>query len=265
MAAEKPHRSLSKLGIVSCLMAVVSTILWVLALLYQHEGDLGAAISFSILLVAILSASAVGAIFAVAGLVIARGHRTLPILGLVANFIIAAGVLVYDWWPDTNELVSAASRGDVAKVQRCIAFGVDVNEPTLTGWEGDREGDTPLTAAAQRGTVDAVIVLLDHGADVNKPNGGGWSALHWAALLGRADIVQALLDGGANVDVLKRDKRTPLHSAASQGQLRIVQLLVNHGADMSKKDGKGKTARELADLEGHTETAEWLRSQTSDE
>ena len=62
---------------------------------------------------------------------------------------------------DANEdLLEAARKGEVAKVNDLLAKGANVNAKSSYGV-------TPLGFACRQGNVETVKVLLDHGADLN--------------------------------------------------------------------------------------------------
>jgi hypothetical protein len=70
-------------------------------------------------------------------------------------------------------LVHAASRGDVASVDRLLNNGLSPNSQ-------DEEGKTPLIAAARSGRSDVVDLLLTAHADPRVSDASGMSALDWA-------------------------------------------------------------------------------------
>ena len=128
-----------------------------------------------------------------------------------------------------NELHKAARTGDVAKLNRLIKAGANVNVT-------DEEGETPLFGAAYEGHTDAVIALLEAGAYVNAVGVGSFSSatpLHKAANEGHTDAVIALLKAGADVNATDEDGNTPLHWAAYFGHTDAVVALLKAGADVN--------------------------------
>jgi len=101
-------------------------------------------------------------------------------------------------------------------------------------------------------------VLLEGGANVESTNVKRNTALHNAAWNGKLDVCRLLLDRGAKVDSLNVWNTTPLYFAAKKGHLSVVKLLVERGADVSIKCKSGKTARDLAGINGKKDVAEWL-------
>jgi ankyrin repeat protein len=138
-----------------------------------------------------------------------------------------------------EDLIDAASRGDLKKVKMLLNEGADVNTR-------DINGRTPLHYAAARGHLDTVKFLVDRGADVNTRNVDGWTPLHEAAAWGHLDVVEFLLDRGADVNAKNIYGWTPLHYAAAWGHLDIAKLLLDRGADINAKNGDGKTPLDLA-------------------
>jgi hypothetical protein len=91
----------------------------------------------------------------------------------------------------TDDLLTAARKGDVAQVKALLDKGADVNAKTPYG-------QTALFFACDRGYFEIVKLLVDHGADVNvEDTFYHASALSWAARKDRIEIVKLLLDHGA--------------------------------------------------------------------
>ena len=62
-----------------------------------------------------------------------------------------------------SDLVNASKNGDLARVQKLIGEGADVDKDHA--W-----GDTPLLWASRNGHLEVVRVLLDANAKVGKAN-----------------------------------------------------------------------------------------------
>ncbi|MEJ0006673.1 MAG: ankyrin repeat domain-containing protein [Steroidobacteraceae bacterium] len=145
-------------------------------------------------------------------------------------------------------------------------------------------GATPLLRAAKGGDLPAIQLLLAHGANVELPTSTGISPLLAAAGVGSSPLdtrgryktqpqavtaVQALLAGGANVNETDHSGQTALHGAASWGWNDLVKTLADHHANLLAKDGRGRTAADVAmgsasnsgraSAEAHPETAALLR------
>jgi ankyrin repeat protein/non-SMC mitotic condensation complex subunit 1 len=92
-----------------------------------------------------------------------------------------------------DQLLKAASAGDLAGVSEALGRGVNVNAK-------DEYNNTSLNWAALWGHGEVVKRLLETGADIeNKGSGGGMTPLANAASRGHFDVAQILLDRGARV------------------------------------------------------------------
>ena len=144
-----------------------------------------------------------------------------------------------------NELHKAATAGDVAKLNRLIKAGADVNAVNEDGW-------TPLHSAVYGGHTDAVIALIKAGADINAVNEIGWTPLHNAAYSGHTDAIIALIKAGADVNATSKGGwtpgRTPLHGAASEGHTDAVIVLIEAGAYTNATTNDGFTPLALAKI-----------------
>lgn len=174
--------------------------------------------------------------------------------------------------PDVVRTFVAAGHGDLASVQALLA-----EHPTLldVGHEW-RPGDveTAVQAAAHVGNVPIATFLVDHGAPlsictaamlgrtadierllaedaarIDELGAHGIPLLAHAALSGDVDVVALLHGRGARLGV-----SFALHNAARGGNAPIVRyLMANDTPDLTWQDYQGKTAREVAEAEGHDE------------
>merc|ERR1712107_638756 len=91
--------------------------------------------------------------------------------------------------------------------------------------------------------------------------------LHWAADTGHTSVVRQLVAAGANVNTRDSEGWSPLHWAAYRGHMEVVQELVGGGVDINittkldRNTKKQYTAWDLASMYGHSEVADFLRSQ----
>ena len=92
----------------------------------------------------------------------------------------------------------------------------------------------------------------------DKGNENGITPLMWAALMGHPEVVEVLVDGGAQLDLQNSYGCTALWYAAHRNQPAVVRLLVGRGADQTIKGG-GRTPRDIAVYQGHTECAALMR------
>jgi len=125
-----------------------------------------------------------------------------------------------------HPVFEAVERGDLARVQRSIAEGADVD---VRG----RWNSTPLIMAAWDGHLDIVTYLTQQGADLDAQYDAGNSALIVAAWHGHLEVAQYLVGQGADIHVKNKGGHTALTWAAEHGHLEIVKLLVEHGADVN--------------------------------
>ena len=90
----------------------------------------------------------------------------------------------------------------------------------------------------------------------------GQSPLFWAAQLGHVGVIEELILGGVQINVLAggedSESTTPLHMACQHGHMQASQALVAFGADRAATDALGRTARDVAASNGHTQIVGWL-------
>lgn len=137
-----------------------------------------------------------------------------------------------------TSLKTAASCGDLERVQQLVEKGADVNKQ----FPGpDAENSTALQTAAAYGYPDVVEFLLTKGADVNATNLNGFTALHFAAAFtGRKDVVELLIQHGADVTAKDCFLRTPADIASMYKYDAFVSLL-----DPAKARGSEVNLRDL--------------------
>ena len=127
--------------------------------------------------------------------------------------------------PHTAAEWEAAIRAeDIARLDAMLAGGYDVNAR-------DRYSQTALMRAAHGGRSRSVAWLVAHGAELDHAAKFGLSALMLAAFSGNHEIVRILAEAGADV------------SRVGSGAPGFA----------------GKTAADLAEERGDTETAALLR------
>ena len=82
-----------------------------------------------------------------------------------------------------------------------------------------------------------------------------WTLLHRACASGHVDIAKLLLSAQppARVNAVKDNGRTPLHLACTFGYDECVRELIAARADVHMTDREGRTAKQGAQFEGHTE------------
>ena len=135
-------------------------------------------------------------------------------------------------------------------VSSLLGAGADVNAR-------DRFYRTPLHMAALMhskspfGNPAVVFAILDAGADVNVRDHEGTTPLHLAVWGDLSGVVSELLFAGSYVNAQDASGRTPLHYAAEHSESGdVVKALLEAGAKTTIPDGRGDTARDLAQTRG---------------
>lgn len=95
-----------------------------------------------------------------------------------------------------------------------------------------RQIDEQLLLAASRGNISEVNACLEKGANVNARNEYGYSALNAAAREGHLEVVKRLVEAGADIENTGGADITPLMSAAFAGQFYVVEFLLAKGAEV---------------------------------
>jgi len=188
----------------------------------------------------------------------------------------------------TQSLAKAVQEGDIARIKKLIADGVDVNA-------AGENGMTALFFGLRN--YDGFRVLLEYGANPNVVTDDGQSVLHWAVrakddrfislalrlkgdpnlvagqfgntLLHEAaspegkDKVTLLLDHGADINAQRYDGDTPMLRAAGLGQYDVVYELLVRGADPRVKNHNGFDLMGVIDLRKHrmdpqNELTKWM-------
>jgi ankyrin repeat protein len=163
-----------------------------------------------------------------------------------------------------EDLIEAATKGDLPTVKRLIAWGADVNARNI-------RRETALMFASRNGSKKIVQLLIAKEADVNARSfwpddqvGGmqghrtgqicmamrknyDWeTALMMASKNGHKNIVELLLACGADVNAKTGFGETALFAATLTNQKEIVKLLLAEGADINVKNLEGETALDIA-------------------
>ena len=140
--------------------------------------------------------------------------------------MLAALMVVFACWANVtiagvnDDLLEAATRGDLPAVKGLIAKGADVNTKA-------RNGTTVLMVASAGGFVEVVQLLLAKGADVNTRRYDGGTALIAASDQSHKEVVELLLARGADVNARDNDGKSALIHSHQRG---ITELLIRAGA-----------------------------------
>ena len=117
----------------------------------------------------------------------------------------------------TRGIWKASSKGKVARVQRLLAAGVEVDAVY-------KDGSTPLFAASENGESAVVKLLLEAGAVVDAAHQDGRTTLWVASQNGHSEVVKLLLEAGADQSVTAQGE-TPRSIAQKNGHQNIVRIL----------------------------------------
>ena len=118
--------------------------------------------------------------------------------------------------------------GDVAKIERCLQEGVDVNKL-------DGRGCAPLHYAAQNNQKQAIELLLAKGSDINVKDPRGQTPLVCAIVSGHRDLAELLIAKGADLDAKDKDGSMPLILAVGHKQGDMAEILISGGANLTRE------------------------------
>jgi len=131
-------------------------------------------------------------------------------------------------------------------------------------WIKTAAEDSVLGVASGGGHNGCVQMLLSLRADPHETNGEDKAtALHYAAQWGREQTVRLLVKSRADPKVQDEKQMTPLHKAAEYGYVDVISALLGLRADAGALDSEGRTAFDVARLEGMGEAAAFLRVMTA--
>ncbi|XP_045867043.1 ankyrin repeat domain-containing protein 7-like [Meles meles] len=173
---------------------------------------------------------------------------------------------------DLKKIHRAAVVGNVAKMQRLLLLGKDVNKRDkmkrtplhLACTIGhadmvtllverkcqlnlcDRECRTPLMKAVQCQEEPCVTILLEHGANPHLSDNFGNTALHYAVAGENTSIVEKLILYHANIEARNKFELTPFLLAVNENKHQMVELLIGKKADVHVVDKSKRTALMLA-------------------
>jgi len=152
-------------------------------------------------------------------------------------------------------LLLAAHNGQFNMAKLLIDRHANVSEKTV-------DGLSCLHLAIRSGTdnEDLVRLLIRAGAKPDDVTKSGDSALHYASYMGYVKSALALIESGSRLEDRGQNNSTPMHFAAREGQTDVVRLLVAKGASMDCKDSDGDTPLGCAEINGHIQCTEFLRS-----
>jgi ankyrin repeat protein/L-ascorbate metabolism protein UlaG (beta-lactamase superfamily) len=103
----------------------------------------------------------------------------------------------------------------------------------------------PLHRAAYLGNAKTAAFLLEKGLPIDFPDEYGRSVFQ-RAQGGSVELAKMLADKGADIGAPDPDGSTPLHLAVKKGRTEMVRFLLSREADAKAKDGRGRSALDLA-------------------
>ena len=103
-----------------------------------------------------------------------------------------------------------------------------------------------LHLAARQGNVKKVKRLLAQGMDVNSLSSSGYTPLHVSTGWDKRRVTKMLLINGAKINARDSSGRTPLHLSASRGHLKMVKFLLTRGANSSIRDRHNRSPVDMA-------------------
>jgi glutaminase len=179
-----------------------------------------------------------------------------------------------------NDLIWAASKGDMSAIQRKWQLGADVGA-------ADYDMRTPLHLAAAEGQIEVVKFFVDrhaegdHGVDVNPRDRWGGTPLDDAHFHGHPEVIELLGRAGGVRGAIRRigSPRSDLADvalgsdaaptveliwAASQGCMSSIRRLVARGLRLDIGDYDHRTPLHLASAEGQAEIVTYLLAQGID-
>src|ERR671927_422917 len=98
-------------------------------------------------------------------------------------------------------------------------------------------GINELMVAASRGDLGRVESLLRDGADPNARDAFGQTALMYAAGAGHQAVSEELIDAGADVDARNRNNKTASDLAASRGHAEAAAFLRGARLFLAAREG----------------------------
>ena len=109
---------------------------------------------------------------------------------------------------------------------------------------------TELHVAVKQGNVEKIKRLLAQGMDVNSLSSSGYTPLHISAGLDKRRVTKLLVINGAKINARDSSGQTSLHLSARRGHLRMIKFLLSQGANPSIRDRSDQTPADIARKHG---------------
>jgi quinoprotein dehydrogenase-associated probable ABC transporter substrate-binding protein len=164
-------------------------------------------------------------------------------------------------------LQHAVMRDHVPSVKMLLERGADMEKK-------NKEGHSPLALALAEAKFEVAKVLLDAGAHIDTVAGPeeltplmiaasqvspGEGAIFLPGSTRPIDLAREIMEKGANVNAQSKSGVTALMIAAARNVAPMIGLLVQSGAKTDLKNAQGKTAAEVAELNGSQAAAKAIR------
>lgn len=151
-----------------------------------------------------------------------------------------------------KSLHKAVSSGNIKVVSSLVEANADVNQL-------DFEKRTPLHVACSMGFPEHVDYLIKKGAVINLKDCWGNSPLYYAYLGGHLGVVMHLNDVGIFLDDdNSRELQYKLCRLCAEGNVELLSNLLVCGVSASSNDYGGRSALQLASINGHLEVVQLL-------
>lgn len=152
-------------------------------------------------------------------------------------------------WTDPERLINAAKKRDLEEIQAMCSHGADFQtgvHPTT--------GETVLHVAAANSDLALVELCMGYGVDVDPMNSEGETPLHLAAAKADVSIVRLLVELGAELNISNGNGESPLMLVCRRGSSETARYLVEKRADAEAKTRLGDTPLQIAQRLGFQET-----------
>ncbi len=133
-----------------------------------------------------------------------------------------------------TELITAAGRGDLARVQTLLAAKAPVDAQ-------DRAGQTALLLAVNGNHVAIAEALMDAGASINVQAANRDTPWLLAGAQGRAEIVAKMIPRGPDLSIRNRFGGNALIPACERAHVETIRLLLTTQIDVNHVNNLGWT------------------------
>ncbi len=140
---------------------------------------------------------------------------------------------------DDDKFLTAAAKGDLAKVSSMVKKGTDVNTKNNLKW-------TALSYAAKYGHLSIVEFLVEKGANINYKNNTGFTPMLIAYLNNQSEVLEFLVEKGADPNIPDMVGMSVLAYAVKENKIKVVKLLIEKAkADINIKNSSGRTPMDI--------------------